>query len=493
MIFNHSDIKHVAIYLRRSRDEEGLGIEEVLKAHESMLVAMCKKNNYSYEIFKEIASSSSIENRPQMVKLLKRIKEYHFDGIVVADIDRLSRNEFDSSDIKRILFETGTYILTPNRLYDLRKDDDSLLMGVSSLIASQEYKAIHRRMRRGKQYHQQEGKWTDGSPPLGYDKDSKTRKLVPNVRSSDVKFIFQEIANGTTIPELVRLLKQMGKRTRQNADFHYNAILRIVNNEAYKGTVISNRQVGKHGANRPREEWIIVENAHEAIIDSDIWEKANQIVNEYSFKAPRSKNRIYPTTGLIYCANCGKTQGANYHPHIDKYYVKHCSCGNRGFFYNAVLQKIREEVLEQKQTIIIAITELEEGTKENDTKEYRREQLTAQLRKSEKALEKIQIQYEEDEIDISTYRQRKNARQEQIKELKNSLEALKLEDTTNRIVNLQEQLQALSKLFDKWFWLDGLGLSDEEVNRLLHHLISGILWRYPKGSNEPILEIVYKH
>jgi site-specific DNA recombinase len=109
------------------------------------------------------------------------------------DLDRLSRNEYDASDIKRILHETGTLIVTPTRTYDLQNDDDSLLVGIGGLIATMEYKAIHRRMRRGKRYLQTLGCFTDGRPPLGYSRDSKTKKLVPNDRAECVRFIFDSI------------------------------------------------------------------------------------------------------------------------------------------------------------------------------------------------------------------------------------------------------------------------------------------------------------
>ncbi|MEH7441118.1 recombinase family protein [Bacillus sp. JJ1122] len=492
MLFNNENIKHVAVYLRLSRDEENLGIEQVLANHRQTLINLCNENGWSYEIFEEVASSSTIINREQMVKLLDRIQKDCYDAVVVMDIDRLSRNEYDASVIKRILFETETYIVTPYRMYDLSRDDDSLLLGITNLIASGEYKQILKRMRRGKEYAQKQGNWTNGIAPLGYNKDTKTKKLVPNERADDIKFIFSEILKGTTIPDLIRQLETMGLETREGKSFHYNSILRIIHNEAYKGMIVSNRTIGKHSSKiRPKEEWIIVHDAHQAIIDEKTWESANKIVKEYTFKAPRSKNRIYPTTSLIYCANCGKVQGNNYHPHIDKYYIKHCRCGNRSFYYNPVLALIKEEVLQHKDSLLKALETLEEGKQEDNTK-YRKDNLIRRLSKSNTAIQRINLAYENGIYDMLTLRERISEREEEIRHIEEEILALEKEDPSAKINTLKEQIKAIDSLVGKWEFLDGEGYSDEQVNRLLHGLMSGILWSYKKGAESPTINIIYK-
>ncbi|OJE39926.1 recombinase [Bacillus proteolyticus] len=490
MLFNNENIKHVAIYLRLSRDEENLGIEQILDNHRQTLIALCNENNWSFEIFEEVASSSTIIKREQMVKLLDRVQQDYFDAVVVMDIDRLSRDEYDASDIKRILYQTETFIVTPYKMYDLSKDDDSLLLGITNLIASGEYKQILKRMRRGKEYAQKQGHWTNGIAPLGYTKDTKTKKLVPNERAKDIQFIFSEITKGTTIPSLIRQLNNMGIKTRQGYDFKYNSIVRIVNNEAYKGTIASNKTIGQYKP-RPKEDWIIVHNVHPAIVDEVTWDSANKIVNEYSFKAPRSKNRIYPTSNLIYCANCGKIQGCNNHKRLNKVYIKHCKCGNRSFYYNPILAMIKEEVLGYKDNILKALETFEEG-KQEDNIQYRKEKLISQLNKSKRALDKISILFEEDEIDIIAYRERKAIRQEEIKLIEEEISALEKEDKSVKIDNLKEQIESIESLVGKWHFLDGEGYTDEKINRLLHGLISGIFWSYQKGDSSPKLIIRFK-
>jgi site-specific DNA recombinase len=475
-------MKHVAIYLRRSRDEEGKGIEQVLEVHKKTLETLCKDNNYSYEVFEEIASSSSIENRPQMVKMLDRIRQYHFDAVAVMDIDRLSRNEYDSNDIKRILYETGTLILTPTRTYDLQSDDDSLLVGVSSLIASQEYKMIHRRMKRAKRYLQTQGIWTDGTPPYGYSKDSNTKKLKPNEHSKTVNYIFDSINNGKTIPDIINSLNTMGIRTRKGFEFRYNSILRIINNECYKGTIISNRYKGKNNGYKPRSEWVIVENAHTPIVSEEAWNKANKIVNTPSFKSPRAKNKIYPTSNLIYCANCGKLQGCNTRPD-GRIYIKHCPCGNRSARYEIILKILKKDIIEScgDHLHTLLATQIDFGL---DNPDSEKEFLSKGIERIKKILTNIDILFEEGELDLPTYRERKTARLNELEELHQRSKILV--SNIDKINSIQLKLRLFETIKNEWqLW------SDERINKALHTLISGIFWKRGKQGNYSI-GIAYK-
>lgn len=136
------EIMNVAIYLRLSRDEENKGIDSILANHREKLIQFCQKNNWKYEIFQEIASSRTIELREQLVDMLEHVKQNHYDAVVVMDVDRLSRNEFDAPQIFKILSDSNTAIVTPGKTYDWLKDEDNLLLGIQSLVAAQEYKQI---------------------------------------------------------------------------------------------------------------------------------------------------------------------------------------------------------------------------------------------------------------------------------------------------------------------------------------------------------------
>lgn len=88
---------------------------------------------------------------------------------------------------------------------------------------------------------------------------------------------------GKTVSDVYTELNAMGTKTRTNSKFAFNSIVRIVNNEVYKGTIASNKYLNKN-VMRPKNEWNYIEHVHPAIVDETTWEKANKIVTTYRFQ-----------------------------------------------------------------------------------------------------------------------------------------------------------------------------------------------------------------
>ncbi|RUU68439.1 hypothetical protein, partial [Mesorhizobium sp. M7A.F.Ca.MR.362.00.0.0] len=66
-------------------------------------------------------------------------------------------------------------------------------------------------------------------------------------------------------------------------------------------------------------------------------------------------------------------------------------------------------------------------------------------------------------------------------------------DTTDILAGYQEIKERVEYLLQNWECLDGEGLSDEDVNRNLHHIYKKIEWRYDKGEDSvPQLTFEYK-
>ncbi|HWQ41842.1 MAG TPA: recombinase family protein [Desulfosporosinus sp.] len=89
---NHErNIKQVAIYLRKSRDEGEY--DDVLAKHRDALLAIANNQGWTYRLYEEIGSGESIAKRKKMQQLLNHVDEGRYDGVLVMDIDRLGRGE----------------------------------------------------------------------------------------------------------------------------------------------------------------------------------------------------------------------------------------------------------------------------------------------------------------------------------------------------------------------------------------------------------------
>ena len=118
------------LYLRKSRsDDPLLSVEEVLSKHETMLDEWCIRNMGGKvpeeNKFREIVSGETIEDRPEIKKVLSLIESPKYKAIIVVEVQRLSRGDLeDAGRLIKLLRYTSTKVITPTKTYDLNEEYD---------------------------------------------------------------------------------------------------------------------------------------------------------------------------------------------------------------------------------------------------------------------------------------------------------------------------------------------------------------------------------
>ncbi|MBO6304848.1 MAG: recombinase family protein [Selenomonadaceae bacterium] len=192
-------VDKVAIYLRKSRDEDNEAKEETLARHEKMLNDYCKRNKLNVvAIYKEVVSGESIANRPEMQRLLEDVNLGLYTGVVCIEIERLSRgNQIDQCEILEVFKKSNTKIYTLQKIYDLSKEEiDEEFFEFSLFMSRREYKIIRRRMERGRAQTMKEGYYTGSITPYGYTKvkDGRGFVLVADPKEAEiVRLIFENL------------------------------------------------------------------------------------------------------------------------------------------------------------------------------------------------------------------------------------------------------------------------------------------------------------
>ena len=183
------------IYLRKSRED--INKEDSLENHRTILTNLCKNKGWEYTIFEEIGTSDSLEQRTEINKVIKLINEGKVKRVICMALDRLSRNQFDSAFIQKLLMEHNVEVITPSKNYNLNDDSDILLSSFENIISAQEYRLIKRRMAIGKEVKAKQGKITSGVPPLGYKKDKNINKvLVDEEGKKKYRFLVEKFLTG---------------------------------------------------------------------------------------------------------------------------------------------------------------------------------------------------------------------------------------------------------------------------------------------------------
>lgn len=314
------------MYLRKSRqDDPNETVEEVLAKHEAILQEWAR-NNLGREIpeeyiFREIISGGeSIDEREEMRKVLAQMEDPNVAGVLCRDPQRLTRGSLeDCGRLISTLLYTKTLIATPMMTYNMAdKMERKFFEG--ELMRGRDYlDYVKEVLYSGRVASVKRGCYIGFRPPFGYDrvKIGKDHTLTPNENADIVKLIFGWYVNDRlSYEQIATNLNEMGVKTALNGTWRKDGISTILHNRHYIGQVFYNRRqkvvTVENGEKRnrrffmPEEEWIIAEGKHPAIIDRELFEKAQAILN----KNPRighDRVLLNQYAGILVCAKCGKT------------------------------------------------------------------------------------------------------------------------------------------------------------------------------------------
>lgn len=296
-------MNNVAIYLRKSRDEDNETRDVTLARHEKMLRDYCERNDLIIKkIYKEVVSGESISARFEMQKLLIDVRAGLFDAVVVIELERLSRgNQADQAEILDVFKRTGTKIHTLTKIYDLASDNeiDEEFFEFGLFMSRREYKVICRRLLRGRMSALLEGYYTGSVLPFGFNKERREKGfvLVPNEAEAEiVRVIFTKYLSGEGLTAIAHQLNACGLMQRNGKEWQPQRIREILKNQTYVGMLhVKNAKID--------EEW--TKGKHEPLIEPELFEMAQRKLSSAVPKAKRSLNIVNPLAGLMKCSECG--------------------------------------------------------------------------------------------------------------------------------------------------------------------------------------------
>lgn len=339
----------VAMYLRKSRadiEAEARGEGETLAKHKKYLLEISKRMNLSIsKIYNELVSGERIYDRPQVQKLLQEVSDGQWDAVMVMEVDRLARGDtVDQGMIAQAFKDSNTKIITPQKTYDPNNEFDEEYFEFGLFMSRREYKVITRRLQRGRIGSVKEGNYIGTRPPYGYEvyNDDKGRTLRPHPdQAQAVKLIFEWYANGRMgSNKIANELNRLPYKTYTGKPWEPSVILNILKNEVYIGLIQWRKREYKRSKvpgkrrearTRDKSEWISEKGRHEALIDIETFQLAqDRLKRKYHPPYQLVNGLTNPLAGLIKCGKCGASMVlrpyANQPGHIKCY---NSQCDNR--------------------------------------------------------------------------------------------------------------------------------------------------------------------
>ena len=374
-------IYHAAIYVRLSKEDGDVAgaskAESNSISNQRELIRDFLKDKKDIVVVSERVddgySGSSFE-RPSFKLMMEDIKKGVVDCVVVKDLSRFGRNFVEAGRyIDQIFPALGIRFIAVNDNYDSingRTSSDKILIPFKNLINDAYCRDISIKVRSQLEIKRKKGDFIGSFAVYGYLKDPSDRHklIVDDYAAAVVRDIFRWKLEGASQQRIADRLNGRGELSpmeykrfcglQYRSGFQVNpkakwtavAIGRVLRNEFYIGTLVQGRRTTpnhkvKKTIQKPREEWIRVEDSHPAIIEKEDFLAVGRLLMQDTRVAPKEEN-VYLLSGLVFCGDCKQNMVRNSVCRNGKTYVYYM-CGNNRTNKACSSHRISEAALEQ--------------------------------------------------------------------------------------------------------------------------------------------------
>lgn len=331
--------EEVLDYLRKSQsDDPLLTVEEVLAKHESILDEWAEKHLGGAvpekNKFREVVSGETIKERPEINKVLRLIESPKYKAVKVVEPQRLTRGDLeDIGRLMKLLKHTNTYVITPERVYDLRDEYDWNAFEAELKRGNDYLKYTKKILNRGRLLSVSQGNYIASVAPYGYDKtfvqDGKRKcpTLKENKEQADVvRMIFDMYVNqdmGRT--SICYRLDKLGIKPPKGEYWSPPALKDMLENVHYIGkvkwnwrktvTIVEDSEIIQTRPKAKIGEYLIYDGKHDGIIPEELFNAA-QAKQGRNHRAKAKTKVRNPLAGLVYC-RCGRAMSLRFYKNKD--------------------------------------------------------------------------------------------------------------------------------------------------------------------------------
>ena len=344
------------LYERLSRDDNLEGESYSIGNQKKLLAKVAKEKGYTNLVhFLDDGISGVTMDRPGFVEMIRQLEQGKAAAVFVKDLSRLGRNYIEVGRLTEEFFPDHDI-----RLVAVSDDIDTAegeneLAPIRNLFNEWYARDISKKRRISNKIKGNAGE-PMGQPPYGYIKDPNDPKhwIVDDEAAQVVRRVYsmtlegfgtEQIAtqlekDGVLTPRaywLTKGIKRPGKGKQQPpTKWNSSTITKILSLQEYCGDILNFKTYSKSYKNKKRidndrENWVVFQDVHEAIIERAVYEQVQQ--KRGKIRKRRTNNGEHNMfSGLLVCADCG----SNLHFHFNQGNpeIKYFNCsnykGNRG-------------------------------------------------------------------------------------------------------------------------------------------------------------------
>ena len=344
------------LYERLSRDDNLEGESYSIGNQKKLLAKVAKEKGYTNLVhFLDDGISGVTMDRPGFVEMICQLEQGKAAAVFVKDLSRLGRNYIEVGRLTEEFFPDHDI-----RLVAVSDDIDTAegeneLAPIRNLFNEWYARDISKKRRISNKIKGNAGE-PMGQPPYGYIKDPNDPKhwIVDDEAAQVVRRVYSMTLEGFGTEQiaaqlekddvltpraywLTKGIKRPGKGKQQPpTKWNSSTITKILSLQEYCGDILNFKTYSKSYKNKKRidndrENWVVFQDVHEAIIERAVYEQVQQ--KRGKIRKRRTNNGEHNMfSGLLVCADCG----SNLHFHFNQGNpeIKYFNCsnykGNRG-------------------------------------------------------------------------------------------------------------------------------------------------------------------
>ena len=323
--------KITALYERLSRDDDQVGDSNSIVNQKKYLESYAEQRGYTnIQHYTDDGWSGGNFNRPAWKQLEADIEAGKVVHVIVKDMSRIGRDYLQTGFYTEVFFrEHGVHFIAIANSVDSDDQNSNEFAPFLNIMNEWYLRDLSRKQHTAIRVKGESGKPTTNCAIYGYKKmpGDKYSWYIDEEAAEVVSRIFRLTIEGKGPYDIARILYDdkvetpavyFGKqnkgvwKSKEEFPNPYNwsdyIVGQILSKPEYMGHTVNFRShkqsyKDKNPVMNPKEEWLIFENTHEAIVDKETWELAQKLR-----KTPRRHDTLgeaNPLTGLMFCADCG--------------------------------------------------------------------------------------------------------------------------------------------------------------------------------------------
>ena len=472
MFKNSVDKENIAVMYLRLSKEDGEKVESNSISNQREIINSYVKRN-QITMVKEYVDdgySGATFDRPNFKEMMKDAYDKKFDTIIVKDLSRFGRDYIEAGKyIQRIFPENGIRFISVNDNYDSKSadmNDTHLILPIKNFINDSYCRDISNKVKSSQKIKREKGDFISAFAPYGYKKsdENKNKLVVDEQAAPNIKNIFDMKLLGYSSKAIADELNHLGvltpRKYKESQGFKCNgfqnikggnwsakAVNRIIENEVYIGNTLQGKSItlnykNKKQIGKDKEEWIRVEDTHEAIVSKEVFAIANTMLKR-DLNNSRGKDKIDIFTGMLFCKECGSSlirRTVKYKEREEIFYIcskynKEKSCSRHSIKEETLIKavsKIIKTYIEFNEKLYskVQLIDINRNLKDNQIPILKREKAM-----TEELLSSLYLDLKEDVISKEEYQLFRKNYMEKLTKLDESIQyrLRKQEDTKDKI------------------------------------------------------------